>query len=197
MNREKLARFARPIGISIVAVTLTLLLLYSRPVRSAILDPLVWLFNDIRRSLSALPQALLWGGGILIGCFVLLASWKRILGSLRERTEAPRRPIVRPHNALAIEELARALHRSPKRHVSRMRVVRELSILAVRLIAQKQGITLDEARSLLGAGDWPDDSRVKRLFGLRRAGRGGLPKQRFLDAVRHTLAYLERYHQEV
>jgi hypothetical protein len=194
---ERLRRFARPIVIAAVAVTLTLLLLYSRPLRSAILDPLVWLLNDIRGSLAALPQALLWGIGLLIGCFALGVSWKRVLDGLKDRPKRARWAPVRPHNALAIEELARALRRSPKRHVSRVRVVRELTVLAVRLIAQRRGVSLDEARRLLNSGEWPDDPRVRRLFAIRRAGWGGRSKQRFLDAVQHATAYLERYHQEV
>ncbi len=197
MNRKRVARLAAPIGVAALVVALTLLLLYNAPLRRAILEPVTWLVNDIRGALAALPQALLWAIGLLIGGFVLVMSWKRTAGGSGSRPDHPRRTVVKPCNTSAIENLARDLGRAPKRHVSRVRIVREMSILAVRLIAQREGLPLEDARKLLNSGRWPDDPRVRRFFASRRDGERGVPKQLFLEAVAYTLAHLERYHQEV
>jgi hypothetical protein len=195
--KARILRFAVLAGVLGIVLVLTLLLLYNEPLRRAILEPATWMINDVRRSLDALPQALLWGIGLLIGSVILVASWRRALAGFRCKPERRRRTTVKPRNTNAITSLARDLHRSPKRHVSRVRIVRELSILAVRLIAQKEGLPLDAARSLLNSGQWPEDPRVRRFFASRRDGKSGVPKQSFLEAAAHTLAHLEHYHQEV
>lgn len=193
--KERLTRFAVPVGVLAIVVALTLLLLYHEPLRRSILDPVTWMISDIRRALAALPQALLWAVGLLIGCAILLAAWRRVPGE--KEPKPPRRTTVRPHNKNAIEALARDLERSPRRHVSRVRIVRELSVLAVRLIAQREGLSLEEARKLLNSGQWPDDPLVRQFFAVRPGGGSGVSKGGFLEALTHTLAYLERYHQEV
>ena len=197
MSNSRLVRFVLPVGVSVIAVVLTLLLLYNEPLRRTILEPITWMINDIRQLLGAFPQALLWVIGLLIGVVVLVSGWKRALGGSRSRPDRRRRIAVRPSNSNAIAQLARDLDRSRKRHVSRVRVVRELSILAVRLIALREGLSLEEARKLLNSGQWPDDPHVRRFFASQRDGHRGIPKQRFLEAVAYTLAHLERYHQEV
>lgn len=195
-TRNRLVRFALPVGVLAIVVALTLLLLYHAPVRRAILEPVTWMINDVRRALAPLPQALLWAVGLLIGCAVLLAAWRRFPDEAAKPKRA-RWTAVRPHNTNAIETLARDLERSPRRHLSRVRIVRELSVLAVRLIARREGLSLEEARKLLNSGQWPDDPRVQELFATRPGGGPGVPKQRFLESVAHTLAHLERYQQEV
>lgn len=199
MTRARWTRLALFVGVLAIIVSLTLLLLYNAPLRRTILDPLTWMFNDIRRALAPLPQALLWAIGLLIGCAILLATWSRALGGMRERPAGAGRRIgyVRPQNTNAIASLARDLERSPRRHVSRVRVVRELSVLAVRLIARREGLSLEEARSLLNSGQWPDDPLVRQFFATRPGGGRGVPKHRFLEAAARTLTHLERYHQEV
>ncbi len=197
MTKARLMRFVVPVGVSAIAVILTLLLLYSEPLRRTIIEPVTWMINDIRQSLGTLPQALLWAIGLLIGSFVLIVSWKRVLGGPRSHPDHRRWTAIKPSNSNAIASLARDLDRSRKRHVSRVRIVRELSILAVRLIAQREGLSLEEARKLLNSGQWPDDPQVRRFFAARRDGQRGVPKQRFLEAVAYTLAHLKRYHQEV
>jgi hypothetical protein len=197
MTKARLVRFLVPIGASAAVLVLTLLLLYDEALRRAILEPVAWMINDVRQSLGALPQALLWAIVLLIGCAVLLASWRRVLGGSRSKPDRRRRTVIEPCNANAIESLARDIDRAPRRHVSRVRVVRELSILAVRLIAQKEGLPLEEARRLLRSGQWPEDPRVRRFFASRRDGKSGVPRQSFLEAATYTLAHLERYHQEV
>ena len=197
MTRARWTRLALLVGSLAIVVSLTLLLLYNAPLRRTVLDPLTWMFNDIRRALAALPQALLWAIGLLLGCGVLLATWSRALGGTRERPAGRRAGYVRPQNTNAIASLTGDLARSPRRHVSRVRVVRELSVLAVRLIAQREGLSLDEARSLLNSGHWPDDPLIRQFFATRPGGGRGVPKHRFLEAAARTLAHLERYHQEV
>jgi hypothetical protein len=193
----KRLRIALPIAIGATVVALTLLLLYSEPLRMAILEPATWMIDDVRRSLATVPQGLLWAIGLLIGIGVLAASWKRVLTALTAKPRISRRSIVRPYNANAIATLTRDLDRAAKHHSSRARIVRELAILAIRLIAKREGISVEEARKLVVAGRWPDDRRVKQLFASRRAGANRTPKQSFVDAVEYALAYLVRYYQEV
>jgi hypothetical protein len=196
-TKGRLFRLAVPVGASAFAVALTLLLLYSKPLRRTILEPVAWMINDIRASLAALPQTLLWAIGLLIGSAVLVVSWRRVLAGLASKPERRRRVTVKPYNVNEIASLARDLTRARKHHVSRVRIVRELSVLAVRLIAQREGVPLEEARRLLQSGHWPDDPRVRRFFASRRDGHRGVPKRLFVEATEYTLAYLERYHQEV
>ena len=194
-TKARLIRFGVPVGVLAIVVAVTLLLLYHAPLRRSILEPATWMISDIRGALAALPQALLWAVGLLIGCAALLAAWRRV--PQEKRPKASRWSAVRPHNTSAIEALVRDLERSPRRHVSRVRIVRELSVLAVRLIAQREGLPLEGARKLLSTGQWPDDPRARQFFAIRPGGGRGVPKEGFLEALAYTLAYLERYHQEV
>ena len=197
MNRARWIRLALTVGVLAIIISLTLLLLYNAPLRRTILEPVTWMISDIRQALAALPQALLWAIGLLIGCAVLLVTWSRTLGGIRRKPASRRAGYVRPRNTNAIESLARDLERSPRRHVSRVRIVRELSVLAVRLIARREGLSLEEARKLLNSGRWPDDPLVRQFFATRPGGGRGVPKHRFLEAAARTLSHLERYHQEV
>ena len=193
----RVLHIALPAGIGVIIVALTLLLLYSEPLRRAILEPATWLVDDVRRALATVPQALLWAIGLLIGIAVLAASWKRVLKALTVKPRLGRWSVVRPYNANAIATLTRDLDRAAKHHTSRVRIVRELAVLAIRLVAKREGVSLEEARRLLTDGRWPDDPRVRQLFASRRAGAGSVPKESFVDAIEHALAYLVRYHQEV
>ena len=197
MNHKRVWRLLAPVAIGGAVLTLTLLLLYNEPLRRILLEPMTLALLDVRRSLAALPQALLWGLVLTLGGVVLLLAWRRSLRRPRPARMRPHRPIVVPHNMNAVTSLARDLSRSPNRHVSRVRVVRELSVVAVRLLARHRGVPLDEARRMLLSGEWPDDPHVRELLASRRAGTRGIPRHAFLDAVRATFRFLERYHQEV
>ncbi len=197
MTRERLARFLVPIAAVLVVVALTLLLLYNEPLRKAILEPITWAIHDIRSGLAALPQALLWGIGLLLGCTVILVTWRRAFRGSKKRPPRARGVTVAPHNTSAVASLARDLRRAPKRHVSRSRVVRELSILAVRLIAKREGVSLEQARKTLQSGRWPDDPEIRRFFAARRDGETAVPKTHFIEAAEATLAFLDSFHQEV
>jgi len=194
-SRQSRIRSLAPIAILILAVGCTLVLLYSRPVRNAILDPILSALNEIRNTLALLPQSILWAAGIFLGTIILAIAGQRMLErpSGKRRRSAP--PSVAPYNTHAVDSLSRSLARSVKRHVSRVRIVRELAVLAVRLIARKEGCSLPEARKLLNSGYWTDDPVVRRFFALRDRGKPG--RQDFSNAVEHTLKYLEQYHQEV
>jgi len=198
MTRERFVRFAVPIAVTAFVVALTLLLLYNPPLRRVLLDPIVWMANDIRNGLAKLPQALLWAVALLIGCAILLVAWRKLLRGDRGAPKQQRlTPPVRPHNANAVAALARDLRRARRHHVSRVRVVRELTVLAIRMIAKREGIPLDEARTKIRSGQWPDDPEIRRFFALRRDGAEAIRKHGFDDAVEATLAFLDRYHQEV
>ena len=197
MTKERFIRFAVPVAITAFVAALTLLLLYDPPLRRALLDPIVWMANDIRNGLAKLPQALLWAIALLIGCAILLVAWRRLLRGDRRAPKQRPAPMVRPHNANAVAALARDLRRARRHHVSRVRVVRELTVLAIRLIAQREGIPLEEARTRIRSGHWPDDPEIQRFFALRRDGAEAVRKHGFDDAVEATLAFLDRYHQEV
>ncbi len=185
------------VGVATAMGTALVLVAYA-PARRAVVEPLTWALADLRRSLAAVPEALLWGGILLIGYIVLLVSWRRLVARARPRPTAPR-PTTEPHprDRSAVAALAQDLARARRRQISRRRVVRELSVLAVRLVARHEGLPLPRARELVTSGDWPDDPRVRRLLGSRRDDRSALPRDAFLDAVRHTVTYLEHYHQEV
>jgi len=197
MTRSRLRRFAVPAALVALVVALTLFLLYNEPLRRAILEPVTWILNDIRHALAPLPQALLWAIGLLVGCAVLLVSWRRALRCTRSRPARTRRFPVKPHNANAIATLATDLHRARKHHVSRSRIVRELAMLAERMIAKREGIGIDQARQMIHSGEWPADPEMRRFFASRRTGAAAIPKQQFLEAVETALQFLDRYYQEV
>ena len=197
MIKKRFVRLAVSIAAAGFVVALPLLLLYSPPLRRVLLDPIVWIANDVRNALAKLPQALLWAVGLLIGCVILLFSWRRVLRGITSRPPRPRETPVRPYNIDAVATLARDLHRARRHHVSRRRVIRELSVLAIRLLAKRRGIPLHEARALLRLGRWPDDAVVRRLFASRHGGGGAVRRHEFIDAVEATLEFLDHYHQEV
>ncbi|GEM_PF-2915968 len=195
-SKEKPARSILPILVLAAAAVCVFLLLFVEPIRDALLDPIARALHDMRTSLRALPQTFQWGCAILLGVVLLATSWKRTPTKPRPRWTRREPAVVKPHNRNAIESLARSLARSERRHVSRVRVIREVSILAVRLIAQREGCSLEQARKLLNSGEWTQDPLVRKFFASHR-DRGNHRKESFSHTVSHTLEYLERYYQEV
>jgi len=181
-----------------VALPLALLLLYSSSLRRVILEPMTWIIDDMSQALASLPQMAQWGIGLLVGVVILGVAWEKIPDDLGVRARPGRRRVsLRPFGEHPLERLASDLTHARRRHVSRVRILRELSILAVRLIAQREAVSIDEARKLLVSGEWPEDPDIRRFFASRQAGRRTIPRAQFREAVARTVSYLEHYHQEV
>lgn len=180
---------------AVLAMALTALLIpaVGAELHAAILTPLIAAFYTVRAYIERLPQLLLWILPILVASMLL---FQLLLALPRLKQHHHRgRPPQAGDGKLA--EMSRQIQRTRVSRFARVRVCRQLSDSAMRLLARRYCLSIEEARTLLRDGQWEADPSVISFLTPHvhhqrpSAGKG------FLIQLARTLTFLERYRQEI
>jgi hypothetical protein len=160
---------------------------------AAILTPLIAAFYTIRAYIERLPQLMLWVIPILITSAILF----RLLFALPRR-EKPHRHERRPQAGDGkLAEMIRQIERSRVSRFARVRVCRQLSDSAMRLLARRHGVPIEEARRRLRNGQWEAEPSVVGFLTPHLHHRRPAAGKGFLVQLAGALTFLERYRQEI
>jgi len=177
-----------------IAIALAALLVPSvrAELHEAILTPLIAAYFTVRAYVLRLPQLLLWVVPVLVVTLLVVRSMfvmPRFAGRRR-------RGRVAQAGEGKLEEMIRQIQRTRVSRFARVRICRHLSDTAMRLLARRHGIPLDEARRRMRQAEWEADRKIiafltpHRHHGRPTAGKG------FLVQLAGTLTFLERFHRE-
>ena len=158
----------------------------------ALLTPLIAAFYAVRAYIIRLPQLLLWLLPIAIVTILIVRSILSLPRSERRRRRE-RRPKAGEGK---LAELIRQIQRTRVSRFARVRVCRRLTETAVRLLAKRRGIPIEEARRRMRAADWQADPRVIAFLVPHRHHRRPSGGKGFLMEFAGTLSFLERFHRE-
>ena len=180
----------------VTALAIALAALFIPSVRAelheAILTPLIAAFFTVRAYILRLPQLLLWVVPVLVVALLVVRS----LFVMPRFTRHRRRERLAQAGEGKLAEMIRRIQRTRVSRFARVRICRQLSDTAMRLLARRHGIPLEEARRRMRQGDWEADREIigfltpHRHHGRPTAGKG------FLVQLAGTLAFLERFHRE-
>ncbi len=182
-------------GCSVLATALAALLIpaVGAELHAAILTPIIAAFYTVRAYIERLPQLLLWVIPIAATAIVLF----RLLFALprtARRSRADRRPRAGDGR---LAEMIRQIQRTRVSRFARVRVCRQLSDSAVRLLARRNGIPIPDARTQLRANAWDAEIEVKRFLTPHLHHRRPSAGKGFLVDLHRTVTFLERYRQEI
>jgi len=160
--------------------------------QQAIAVPLVRAYYRVRFYLSLLPQYLIWSIPVVGMGALLLASYLRAARSFFPREEGPTEGHADAPDPLWT--LATTIAHARRSPFYRKIVVQTLGKIAVRIIAEREGISLPEARERFAGGDWCEDRAVQNfLLSARADGRKtGNDFARRLDEAVSRLEKLEQ-----
>jgi len=191
--RTKRALFIIVGVVLMVAITLLFLFPLRNFVRVALVEPLITAYYIARWYLHRLPQLLLWAGLVLGTSYLLFRAYYRAFPPAKQRV-AMRRIALLGSN---LDWLRQTIARARKHSFSRRQIASDLVRTAVRLIARREGLSLDEARDRFETFEWCDDCVVRDFFGYRRLHYGWRRGVDFSDKLQRTISFLERYQQGV
>ena len=119
-------------------------------VRTLFVVPIVQGFYIIRRYVDRLPQLVVW----IVPLLLVVVLPARAMFGRPSQSEHRRRPHHDQPEKGDLARLARQIHRSRLSRFARVHIARRLFEVAIRLMARRTGVSLDEARSTLRAGSW-------------------------------------------
>ena len=177
-----------------LCVTIAFLLFLQDFLRTAILDPVITGYYTIRWYALRLPELWLWSIITLVPALFLLRAYLRVFtGAVRQPDS---RVLLVPQKD-DLDILAELVGRAHHHVFSRLRLTGELAALAIRMIAWKEGVSLEEARLRFESGDWCEKPIVRQFFDCyklryeRRRGRN------FGEQLEQTISFLEDYQRRV
>jgi hypothetical protein len=163
--------------------------------RAAVAEPFISSFYLFRWYLHRISQAVLWGTFVLLGGFLLARSFAGAFPSRRKEYQGRIRAATEPVSEL--DRLATIIGHTHRRPFARRRMAVELSRLAIRMIAKREGISLKEARTRFESFDWCSDGAIADFFSYRRQYHGLRRGRDFSMLLHKTVSFLERYYQGV
>ncbi len=191
--RAKRALFITVGVVLMVAITLLFLFPLRDFVRVGLVEPLITAYYIARWYLHRLPQLLLWAGLVLGATYFLFRAYFRAFPTAKQRVAMRR---FAPLGS-DLDRLRQMILRARKHSFSRRQIASELVRTTVRLIARREGLSLDEARERFETFEWCDAYVVRDFFRYRRLHYGWRPGVDFSDKLQRTISFLERYQQGV
>jgi len=162
--------------------------------RTALLEPLLRGWFVVRWFFRQISQAALWYALVLLGGALLLRTF------LRTAPHAVLPPPSKGHREEPrgeVDRLATMIRKARSRPLYRAMLARDLEGMASRIVACKEGISIDEARATLFAEE--DDRAplaLRRLFRSLRPRRGLGRDGRFERDLEEALSLLEGHLKE-
>ncbi len=194
---------SRKLALSLLALSFALVILlavlFAFPLRhvfmNSVVTPLITSFLVFRWYLHRISQLVLWVGLVLAGGILML--WILFRTFPLPRSEKRRKYVAVPAGETDLRRLAAMISRARRHPFARRRIASELVPLTVRLIAQRERISLPEARDRFESFAWCDDEAVPAFFDFRRRYYGAGLGKAFEKRLHEITAFLERYHQGV
>ena len=195
---------SRKLALGLIVLSFALLIglaaMFAFPLRGAfmsvIVTPLIESFHVLRWYIHRISQLLLWSVLIIAGAILTLRMLTRTF-PFPKAEKRRRYVLVRSETANDVKDLTTTISRAHRHPFARRRMASSLVPLSVRLIAQRERLSLREARERFESFQWCDDDAIPAYFNFRRqyygVGRGKVFDERVHDIV----AFLERYHQGV
>jgi hypothetical protein len=180
-------------AVLMVAITLLFLFPLRDFVRVGLVEPLITAYYIARWYLHRLPQLLLWVGLVLGASYFLFRAYFQAFPTAKQRVAMRR---VTPLGS-DLNRLRQMILRARKHSFSRRQIASELVRTTVRLIARREGLSLDEARERFETFEWCDTYVVRDFFRYRQLHYGWRPGVDFSDKLQRTISFLERYQQGV
>lgn len=194
---------SRRLALSLLALSLALIVLlavlFAFPLRHAFMNgvvtPLIRSFLVLRWYLHRISQLVLWAALVLAGGMLMLRVLLHTFPLQRPKKE--RYTFVTRQTQSDLKHLTTMIGRARRHPFARRRIASELVPLAVRLIAQRERLSLPEARDRFESFTWCDDDAVPAFFNFRWQYYGVGRGKSFDKKLHATVAFLERYHQGV
>jgi len=182
-------------GGTVLATSLATLLIpaVGAELHAAILTPMIAAYYTIRAYIERLPQLLLWVIPILVTSIVLF----RLLLALPRLKQQNRRDRTPRAGDGKLAETIRQIQRTRMSRFARVRICRQLSDSAMRLLAKRYAVPIEEARRRLRSGDWEADPAVIGFLTPHLHHRRPTAGKGFLVQLARTLTFLEQYRQQI
>jgi len=176
-------------------VAFSLFLIFNNSMREFILSPIITGINAVRSILTYMAQDVQWVATLLI-VFVIVVFY--LANRLPESSRRQRVPFVPPFpNQGPAMRLAHILEKSGHNKFRRERMILELRDLTARVLAYRQGVSIDDARDFLDTTDWTNNVAVSSFLSLDEHRAGKQKHKDFHNQLDQALAHIERTYQEV
>ena len=181
---------------SVAILTILFSLLIQGKLYDALVRPTIRYYYVLRFYVSCLPQGLIWGGVIGTLSLVLFIFYRRMARALASSPPPSTAPASVPTgNPLRDLEVAiRHAHRFP---LYQQIVTNELRRIVIRIIAQRDGISLGEARRRFKSGKWCKNEQVREFLADKRVLTKLRPMPNFERKLNDVITYLEHLEQGV
>lgn len=177
-----------------LCVTIAFLLFFQDFLRTAILDPVITGYYTIRWYALRLPELWLWSIITLVAALFLVRAYLRLLTGAARQPHSRVLPVPQKDDLDILAELVGRAHH----HVfSRLRLVEELAVLAIRMIAWKEGVSLGEARLRFESGSWCEKPTVRQFFDRHKLRYERSKARHFGEQLEQTISFLEDYQRRV
>ena len=181
---------------SVAILTILFSFLIQGKLYDALVRPTIRYYYVLRFYVSCLPQDLIWGGVIGALILILFIFYRRMARSLvpppSPSTVPASVPIANP-----LRDLAVAIRHARRFPLYQQVVINELRRIAVRIIAQRDGISLREARRQFKSGGWCTSKQAQEFLADKRALSKLRPMPNFDRQLNDVITYLEHLERGV
>ncbi len=142
-------------------LTVSFVLLLREGFRRAVVVPIIQAYLSVRFYSSRFPQFIIWSIPVFGMTVLLLTIYLRTVFTILQKEQAAtsEKKEVDPLQTLAV-----MIFHARRRPFHRKMIVQKLKKTAIRIIAERTGLSLSEARERFESGDWCENRAVRNLF---------------------------------
>lgn len=195
MNRRtQLLCIAAFLGAVLIAAVV-LFFFYPEVLRIHILVPVIEAYFISRYYLEFVPQFYLWLIPPLIVTLIMCRRFVR--WAKRGRTYNTRQPSPISPGEGELAQLAQQIRRAHYSRFARVRLSRTLIEIGARLVAGKDGLSVQQARRRLAEGYWRSDPSLHMFLTPRKHYTARQSGTAFEQSLRETITHLEEFGDDV